>query len=191
MRALFFAVVVCGLVGFGVRADDACTSGTPVGKRPGPYSFLIATGPERGKPTCLICEQLDKPAVIIFTRSLSEPVGALLQELDAQTAKHSASGFKVWLTQLSETADLDSLAKFAQTHGIKSSPVGVFEDLDGPPSYRLNREAEVTVLVFVNQKVVFNAALRADKLTDAQRAKIVAAVPGAVAAYELPKAVKP
>ena len=28
--------------------SDPCVSGTPVGKRPGPYSFLVATGAQRG-----------------------------------------------------------------------------------------------------------------------------------------------
>src|SRR5687767_10658002 len=49
-------------------AADPCVSGLPAGKRPGPYSFLVATGPQRGQQTCYVCEQHEgnKPGVIVF-----------------------------------------------------------------------------------------------------------------------------
>jgi hypothetical protein len=55
--------------------------------------------------------------------------------------------------------------------------VGVFEDVEGPPSYRLHRDADVTVLLSVKQKVVVNHAFRAGELTDAKIAEIVKAIP--------------
>ena len=62
-----------------LSAADPCVSGIPVGKRPGPYSFLVATGPQRGQQTCYICEQHEggKPAAVVFARSLSDPLGKL------------------------------------------------------------------------------------------------------------------
>src|SRR5947208_173946 len=138
------------------RAGDPCVSGVPVGKRPGPYSFLVATGPERGKPTCFICEQADKPTAVVFARTLSAPLGKLLGKLDAEAAARKDKGFKVWMTHVTETADLDALAKWAQKQGLKDCPVGAFEDPDGPPAYKLHKDADVTVLLFVKQKVVAN-----------------------------------
>ena len=63
-----------------LRGEDPCVSGVPVGKRPGPYSFLVATGKERGQQTCYICEQHEgnKPAAVVFARSTSDPLGKLL-----------------------------------------------------------------------------------------------------------------
>jgi len=55
---------------------------------------------------------------------------------------------------------------------------GVFEDPVGPPSYRLNKDADVTVLVFVKQKVVGNYAFHAGELTDAKVDEILKALPG-------------
>jgi hypothetical protein len=49
----------------------------------------------------------------------------------------------------------------------------VFEDVEGPPSYRLHREADVTVLLAVKQKVVVNVAFRVGELTDAKIEEIV------------------
>src|SRR5262245_39653962 len=110
------------------RADDPCVSGTPVGKRPGPYSFLVATGKERGQQTCYICEQHEgnKPAAVVFARTLSDPLGKLMGKLEAAGADKKDTGYKVWMTQLAPKADLDALATWAQKQGLKGVPVGAF-----------------------------------------------------------------
>lgn len=142
-------------------AAEPMTSGVPVGKRPGPYSFLIATGPERGKLACFICEQDDKPTAVVFARTLTEPLGKLMVKLDTEmsTRKH----FKAWLTVLTSKADLDALAKWSQKTGLKSAPVGAFEDADGPPAYTLHNDADVTVMIFEKKKVLVNRAFTKDE----------------------------
>lgn len=162
------------------HAADPCESGVPVGKRPGPYSFLVATGPQRGQQTCYICEQheKDRPAAVVFARTLSDPLAKLLGKLEAAGAiAGKDAGYKVWCTQLAEKADLDALAKWAQKQGLKGVPVGAYEDADGPPSYKLNKEADVTIMLFTKQKVVANFALRAGELTDKQIDEVTRAVP--------------
>ncbi len=158
-------------------AADPCVSGVPVGQRPGPYSFLVATGPQRGQQTCYICEQDDKPTAVIFARSLSAPLAKLVVKLDAEVPKRKESGFKVWVTQLSAKADLDGLAKWSKASAIKNVPVGAFEDVDGPPAYKLAAEADVTVLLFAKKKVVANFAFRADELNDEAVAAVVKELP--------------
>ena len=162
-----------------LNATDPCVSGVPVGKRPGPYSFLVATGTQRGKQTCFICEQHEgnKPAAVVFTRTLNEPLAKLLGKLDASGAEHKEAGYKVWMTQLAPTADLDLLAKWAQKLGVKNVPIGAYEDADGPPSYKLNKDADVTVILFVKQKVVANFAFRAGELDDKSIEEVLKAVP--------------
>ena len=156
---------------------DPCVSGVPVGQRPGPYSFLVATGPQRGQQTCYICEQDDKPAAVIFARSLSAPLAKLVSKLDAELPKRKDAGFKVWVTQLAAKGDLDALAKWSKASGIKNAPVGAFEDVDGPPAYKLASDADVTVLLFVKKKVVANFAFRADELTDEAIGGVVTDLP--------------
>lgn len=158
-------------------AAEPCVSGVPVGQRPGPYSFLVATGPQRGQQTCFICEQDDKPAAVIFARTLGAPLAKLVVKLDAEVPARKDSGFKVWVTQLTVKADLDELAKWSKTSAIKNAPIGAFEDLDGPPAYKLSPEADVTVLLFVKKKVVANFAFRADELTDESIGVVVKELP--------------
>jgi hypothetical protein len=159
-----------------VLAADPCVSGVPVGGRPGPYSFLVATGPQRGQPTCYVCEQDKKPTAVVFARSTSAPLGKLLTKLDAAAALKKDAGFFAWMTLLTADADLDALAKWAQAQGLKAIPVGAFEDADGPPAYRLAADADVTVLLFVDRKVVANFAFRPGELTDEKVAEVAAAV---------------
>jgi hypothetical protein len=113
----------------------------------------------------------------VFARTLTAPLGKLLAGLDAEALARKDDGFKAWMTQLGETADLDGLAKWAQGQGLKNVPVGAFEDADGPPAYQLNPHADVTVLLFVKQKVVANFAFRAGELTDEKAAEVAGAVP--------------
>ncbi len=156
---------------FALAADPApLKSGVPVGKRPGPYSFLVATGPQRGQQTCYICDQAAKPACVVFARTLSPELGQLLAKLDAETARRT-DGFKTWLTVLADTADLDGVARWAQGQGLKL-PVGVYEGVGGPPAYTLSRDADVTALVFVREKVTANVAtakLTAEQIADVAR----------------------
>ncbi len=156
LATCFLALSVC-------TAAESLTSGVPVGKRPGPYSFLVATGKERGQSTCFICEQGKKPAVVIFARSLSDPLGKLLLKFDDETG--TRKDFKAWMTLLTPKADLDALANWSKTQGLKSVPIGAFEDTDGPPAYLLHKDADVTVMVFANEKVLLNRSFRSGELT--------------------------
>ena len=178
MRLLVFPLVF--LLTLHLNAAEPCVSGVPVGKRPGPYSFLVATGSQRGQLTCYICEQHleGKPGAVVFARSLSDPLAHLLTKLEAAGKKDA--GYKVWMTQLTATADLDSLAKWAQKQGLKTVPVGAFEDPDGPPSYQLHKDADVTVLLFVKEKVVANYAFRKGELDQKAVDEVVKSVPGLV-----------
>jgi hypothetical protein len=148
-------------------AKDPCVSGPQTGQRPGPYSFLVSTGPQRGQQTCYICETAEKPGVVVFARSLTDPLAKLAAKCDDAIAAREKDGLKSWLTVLGEkTVTQDNLAKWAKKTGLKAMPVGVFDDPVGPPSYRLAEDADVTVLLFVDRKVIANFAFRAGELDD-------------------------
>jgi hypothetical protein len=169
----FFAI--CGLA----SADEPCKSGLQPTQRPGPYSSLVAVGPQRGQQHCFVCEAADKPVVIVFARSLSEPLGKLVQRIDKAVAEHKASDMRGWVTFLAEdqTALDPKVVQWSQKHAIKNVPLGIFEDTVGPPTYLLARDADVTVLFSVKQRVVANFAFRAGELNDAAIDGILKAAP--------------
>jgi len=159
-------------------AADPCVSGLQSGQKPGPYSFLVATGVNRGQQTCYVCDTAEKPAIIVFARKLSDPLGRLLAVNDQWLEKQPKDAAASWMTVLGEkTVSLDALAKWSKAAGIKSVPVGVYDDPIGPPTYKLGEDAEVTVLLYVNRKVVANFAFRAGELNNEAIKKIEAALP--------------
>ena len=65
----------------------------------------------------------------------------------------------------------------SNTQALVTGFGSVFEDVGGPPSYKLARDADVTVLLYVKQKVVANFAFREGELTGARIDEVLKAVP--------------
>ena len=162
-----------------VAADEPCKSGPQPNQRPGPYSSLVAVGKERGQQHCYICEAADRPVVIVFARNLSDPLGKLVGRIDKTLADHKTSELRSWVTFLAEdqTALDPKVVQWSQKHAIRNVPLGIFEDTVGPPAYLIARDADVTVLLSVKQRVVANFAFRTGELNDAAIDAIAKAVP--------------
>lgn len=166
------------LVAFATLAADPVVSGLAPGQRPGPYSSVVAVGTQRGTSHCFICETADRPAVIVFARRPSAALGKLVRGLDKALAAHKSAELRAWVTFLSDDQPaLDpKVVKWSQEQAVTAVPLSIFEDLGGPPAYRLHRDADVTVLLSVKQKVAQNFAFRADELTDERIAEVLKAV---------------
>jgi hypothetical protein len=164
------------------HAADPCKSGLEPGQRPGPYSFVLATGKERGKSFCYICDTADRPAVIVFARAQSDALGKLVAGLDKSVIDHKAAELRSWVTFLSEPSKEleDQIVKWGRTHSVRNVDLGVFEDADGPPSYKIAADADVTVILYVKRKAVADFAFRAGELTEERIAEVLKAVPGVV-----------
>ena len=116
--------------------------------------------------------------MVVFARSLDDPLGKLTRGLDKALIDYKASDLRAWLTLLNadQTTFDPKVVAWSKKEAIRGVPVSVFEDADGPPSYKLSRDAEVTVLVFVKQKVAMNFAFRAGELTDEHISEVLKAV---------------
>jgi hypothetical protein len=178
-RALALVLACLGVLGTASAADGPCVSGLKPGQRPGPYAAVVSLGPNRGQLHCFICETADNPAAVVFARQMSDPLGKLVQGFDKAVVAHKAAGLRSWVTFLSaDQSALDpQVVKWGKRHGLSNVSLAVFEDPDGPPSYRLARDADVTVLLFVKQKVVRNFAFRAGELNDKKVAEVLKALP--------------
>lgn len=160
-------------------AAEPVASGLRPGQRPGPYSSLVSVGTERGQSHCFICETADRPSVIVFARSLSEPLGKLARGLDKALADHKNAELRAWVTFLSDDqTTLDpKVVEWSKKHSLRRVPLSVFEDVVGPPTYLLSSDADITVLLSVKQKVVRNFAFRTGELNDKRIAEILKAIP--------------
>ncbi len=169
-----FALFAC----ISMAAADPCKSGPQPNQRPGPYASLVCVGKERGTQHCYVCESAAKPVVIVFARTMSDPLGKLVKKLDDAVKQNKDADMRSWVTFLADDqTKMDPLVvKWAQQHAV-GIPCGVFEDTVGPPTYLLAKEADVTVLLSVKQKEVAHFASRAGELNDAAIADIVKSVP--------------
>ena len=170
--------ILAFLVCLSTAAADPCKSGLQPNQRPGPYSALVCVGKERGTQHCYICETENRPLVIVFARTLSEPLGKLVKQFDGAVKEHKTAELRSWVTVLADdqTKMDPQVVKWAQKYAL-TLPCAVFEDTLGPPTYLLAKEADVTVLLSVNRKVVANFAFRAGELDDAAIANIVKTIP--------------
>jgi hypothetical protein len=179
--AFSLALAACTLAG-SVSAGEPCVSGLNPGQRPGPYAALVSVGPNRGQLHCFICETEDRPAAIVFARKPTATLAKLLQGFDRAVVANKAVEMRSWATFLSEDQTVldPQLVKWAKESGLSNVSLAVFEDRDGPPAYRLSSDAEVTVLLFVKQKVVRNFAFRSGELNDKAVAEVLKAIPAII-----------
>src|SRR5262249_10191894 len=168
LGTLTFLLSALGVFGVNSPAADPCVSGLPPGQKPGPYAAVVCTGPQRGQSHCYVCDTGEKPAVVVFARSLSAPLGKLVGQLDKALLDHKDPDLRPWVPFVNEDqASLDAkVVEWGKQNAVRGVSLAVFEDAGGPPSYKLNRDADVTVLLFVKQKVVANFAFRAGELTE-------------------------
>ena len=115
----------------------------------------------------------------IFTRSLTDSLAGLVKQVDKQideNKEHKMVGFLVLLTDDPDKAETD-LKAFAEKHGVKNVPLTYFDGVAGPASYKIAKEADVTVNLWLEKSAKANHALEKDKLDKAAIAKIIADVP--------------
>src|SRR5262249_38661371 len=105
------------------------------------------------------------PVVMIFAREMSDRLTNLVKKIDAETARNKNARMGSFAVFLSQDANLrDALRALAKKEGIKTTILGVFENRAGPPAYKLTKEADVTVILYVKRKVVANHAFKKGEL---------------------------
>ncbi len=148
-------------------AADALESGLPVGEGPVPaFNVRDITGPSKGKTLCYRCQYGARPVVTVFTRELSDSVKDLVKKIDAQVGENKDKKMAAFVVVLTEDPDAvepktEALAKDAK---IVNTPLTVVEGAAGPPEYKLNKDAEVTVMMWVDSEVKVNRAFAKGKL---------------------------
>ena len=164
------ALLVCGVT----NAADV-ESGLQVGDYPGAFYVADVTGPSAGEKLCYRCRYGAQPVVSIFARKMDDNVTKLIKQLDAVVGKNRDSRMAAFVVLLADDqkAAQATLKKAADTHGIKHTPLTVFENSDGPGKYRIARDADVTVLMWVESDVKVYHAYGTGSLNSETIAKIV------------------
>lgn len=145
-----FAGCVALLVGaalvFSVAQADDVKSG-PDKKIAGAFNVKAITGEKAGETFCYVCKfnAESRPAVVlIFSQKADENVAKVVKAVDGIQKNNEKLGtVLVGVGGVTET----DLEKLQSTHKLTTA-LTVATDKNGPPAYKLNPEAAVTVLVY-------------------------------------------
>ncbi len=166
LRNLFAAAVVLALGGAVPAAD--LRSGPQVGEDvPGPFHPLNVNGEDAGKKACLYCKAGDSPVVAVFARSADNAalrkLIATIEDVASRNPKAELNSFVVFCSNSDKLeGELKDLAEKAKLKNV----VLAIEEPAGPEKYNINRDAEVTVVLYKERVVKSNHSFAKGKLTE-------------------------
>jgi hypothetical protein len=177
---LFAAVVgVAVLVAGGTAGDGAkLKSGPQVGELlPGAFHPLNVTGEKAGEKHCLYCEYGPAPVAMVFARTPSEQLTNLIKKLDAATAQNAKAEMGSFVVFLSNKDGLQQQLKtLAEKNNIKKTVLAI-DNPAGPDEYKVAKDADVTVVLYREAKVISNFSFRAGELNNKAIDRIVSDIP--------------
>jgi hypothetical protein len=170
---VLFGVALCAFVGVQAEEKSDCLK---EGDGVAAFNVVDVTGPSAGEKLCYRCRYGSRPVVSIFARDVDDKVASLVKEVDAVVGKNKEekkmAAFVVLLSDEPD-AQTDKLKKVAEKQQIKDTPLTTFEGTAGPPEYKIAKDAEVTVMMWVDGKVKVNQTV---KKADLNKEKIAAIV---------------
>lgn len=117
---------------------------------------------------------------MIFARKSGDDLASLVKKLDKLVAKHQEEKLAAFVNFLGDDRDaLEADAKeFGSKHEIEQIPLVVpVEFENGPENFGVNPDAEVTVTLYVGQRVVASHAFPEDGLDKKGIKAVLADVP--------------
>jgi hypothetical protein len=117
------------------------------------------------------------PVAMIFAREVSAPLTSLVKKIDAANVENKKKKMGSFVVFLSDKEGLkDELSKLAKTESLKHTVLSL-DNPAGPKGYEVAKEADVTVVLYTNRKVVANHAFRKGELNEKAIDRIMADVP--------------
>jgi len=114
--------------------------------------------------------------VNIFAREITDDLASLVKQVDDVVAKNADKKMAAFLVVLADDADAvaPKLEELAEKHGIKHVPLTIFDGESGPGDYKIAKDADLTVLMWLKRDIKVNHALKKGELDAKKTKKIVA-----------------
>jgi len=173
MKNLIVAAMVLSMTSLAGAAE--VQSGLQPGDAPPAFNVRDITGPKAGKTLCYRCMYGSRPVVSIFARDIDENVANLIKQVDAQVGENGDKKMAAFVVLLTDDADAaeGKLKEVAKKNGIKNVPLTVYDGSAGPSSYKIAKDADVTVMMWNESDVKVNHAFTKGQL-DKSKVKAVA-----------------
>lgn len=155
-----------------IQAEDVKSG--PDKKIAGAFNVKAITGAKAGDTFCYVCKfnAEARPAVVlIFSQKADDNVAKLVKAVDGVQKNNEKLG--TVLVGVGGVAEAD-LEKLQSTHKLTTA-LTVATDKNGPPAYKLNPEAAVTVLVYAKGGNIHKNFAFSDTKSAAAKATEIAA----------------
>jgi hypothetical protein len=170
---VLFGVALCAFVGVQAEEKADCLK---EGDGVAAFNVVDVTGPSAGEKLCYRCRYGARPVVSIFARDVDDKVASLVKEVDTVVGKNKEEKkMAAFVVLLSDNPDdqTEKLKTMAAKKEIKDTPLTTFEGTAGPPEYKIQKDAEVTVMMWVDGKVKVNEVVKKSDLSKEKIASIV------------------
>lgn len=154
----FLALPLLSIASAAGSVSDQLKKGEPLG------AFVVTkiAGAEddrvgKGDQLCYRCRYGTRPMVIVFARQNHDQIVQLTKAIEAAINEHGDADLRGLVTFLGEDASelKDVAATFATKSGVKQIPVVTAKDnVTGPPDYKIDTEAAVTIVLGNDSEVV-------------------------------------
>jgi hypothetical protein len=174
---LFAAAVAAVALSLPVSAGEL-KSGPQAGEKvPGPFHPVNVTGAHKGEKFCLFCVNGENPVAMVFAREHSPELAKLVKKIDEATAKHKDASMGSFVVFLSDKEGLDKeLAEAATKHKIENTILAI-DNPAGPAKYEVAKDADITVVLYVDRVVKANHSFKKGELKDGDIDTIVKDIP--------------
>jgi hypothetical protein len=114
---------------------------------------------------------------MIFARDLSDPLASLAKKIDAATAKNMEHKMGSFIVFLNDDEELDKKLKdLADKEHLSKISMATMSNKSGPEAYKIDKDAEVTVILYNKNKCEATYAFKKGEMTESDVDKIVADV---------------
>ena len=178
-HTLAVAVALALLANVGVAEEKAALkSGPQVGKSvPGPFAPLNVNGSKAGEKNCLYCSNGNNPVVMIFARNTSPELTRLLKKVEGCCGKNKDAKLGSFVVFCSDDEKMETKLKKEVKDSKLDKVVLAIDDKAGPEGYDVNKDADVTVVLYVERKVKSNFAFKKGEMKDKNIEAIEKAIP--------------
>ena len=113
---------------------------------------------------------------MIFARENSDALTSLVKKIDAATAQNKSKHMGSFVVFLSNEEGLEKkLKEMAEKEGLKKIVLSI-DNPAGPTGYKVAKNADVTVVLYVDRTVKANHAFKKGELNEAAINSVVADV---------------
>jgi hypothetical protein len=115
---------------------------------------------------------------MIFAREITGPLTSLVKKIDAATGEHSDARMGSFVVFLNDDENMEQKLKdLAKKEKLQHTVLSLMPNPAGPTGYNVNKEADVTVVLYNRQNVKVNHAYKKGELKEADVSKILDELP--------------